>query len=286
VRSRDVNDEPIRWWNDHQLNWNAIFPPLPNGKFFVDKLRSMQGDAPKSFIRIREHLDGRTSGKNSRRRRITRNSNRWPGYIAKVGSKLYPIESITEHLLTRIGQTYGLRMADSHLRIVGNQVRFLSRYFLSRDESLYHGIDLFKSHLDSEMVEEIAQRRIEQEFYTFQTVCTAVEERFPGSFDEIIGDLVEMLTVDALVGNNDRHPANWGVITPTRGQKSPRFSPVFDTARALFWNVIDRNVQAILRERQRFDSYVRRSVPQIGWDHCERVGHFELIHNIHAGYPN
>jgi hypothetical protein len=40
------------------------------------------------------------------------------------------------------------------------------------------------------------------------------------------------------------------------------------------------------QQRQRFDSYVRRSVPQIGWDHCERVGHFELIHNIHAGYPN
>ena len=123
VRSRM---KPIRAYSDRQLDWHTILPHLPDGRFYIDSKLSMQGDAPKSFIRIREHLDGRDSGKNSRRRRITQKRKRWPGYIAKVGSKMYPAESITEQLLTRLGQLYGLKVADSHLRIVGNQFAFLA----------------------------------------------------------------------------------------------------------------------------------------------------------------
>ena len=111
--------------------------------------------------------------------RITKRSSRWPGYIAKVGSKWYPIESITEQIITRLGQLLGVRIADSHLRIVGTQVRFLSRYFLKKGESLFHGIDLFKMHLSDEgFVDEIAEAREEQSFYTFQTVLRAVEDIF------------------------------------------------------------------------------------------------------------
>ena len=67
--------------------------------------------------------------------------------------------------------------------------------------------------------------REEQCFYTFQTVCTAVEERFPKNVDKIMNGMVEMLTFDALVGNNDRHPANWGVITPrTTGRTAQVFA--------------------------------------------------------------
>lgn len=45
-----------------------------------------------------------------------------------------------------------------------------------------------------------------------------------------------MLVFDAIVGNNDRHFYNWGVIVDLKGMKPPRFSPVYDTARGLFWN--------------------------------------------------
>jgi hypothetical protein len=230
-------------------------------------------------------VDGRTSGKNGRRRRLSRRRSKWPGYIAKVGSKWYPIESITEQLLTRIGQVYGVRIADSQLRIVGSQVRFLSRYFLRRGESLFHGIDLFREYLgDEEIVNDIAECREEQHFYTFQTVLEAVKNTFPDQVAGIMSGMVEMLTFDALVGNNDRHPLNWGVITPTSGPKPPRFSPVFDTARALFWNLDEKTVRSILASDTRLLGYIDRSRPQIGWDQCSRVGHFELIRKIFGCY--
>jgi hypothetical protein len=175
---------------------------------------SIHGDAPKSFLRIKEYVEGRPRGKPSR----------WPAYIAKVGSKFYPIESITEHLLTRLGQLAAVRIADSRLLMVAGQVRFLSKYFLQRNESLVHGIEIFKDHLDVEMVEQIAKRRAEQEFYTFQTVSAAIAEKFPRHRQEIMAAFVEMLAFDALVGNNDRHPANWGVIVPIQQGMPPRFS--------------------------------------------------------------
>ena len=36
---------------------------------------------------------------------------------------------------------------------------------------------------------------------------------------------VEMLTFDALIGHNDRHPYNWGVIVPLRKDRALRFAP-------------------------------------------------------------
>jgi HipA-like C-terminal domain len=285
VRVQDIPLEEVRYIADFQREWHTLFNGLTDGEFYVDATVSIQGDAPKSFIRIREHTDGRRSGKRSRRRRLTWRKSRWPAYIAKVGSKWYPVESITEHLITRIGQVYGLRIADSQIRMIGKQVRFLSRYFLrKRDQSLYHGIEMFKSHLDSDLVEEIARTRREQEFYTFQTVCRAVNDTFPSHVDNIMRGMVEMLTFDALVGNNDRHALNWGVVTAAKNDEPPRFSPVFDTARALFWNASEPRIRQLLSDKAMMDGYVRRSAPQIGWDNQDSIGHFDLIKNIYREY--
>lgn len=83
---------------------------------------SIPGDAPKDFIRDSKHRPGHRT----RRQRFER-------YIAKVGSRFYPNESITDQLLTRIGQSFGLSIADSKLRLIDGQVRFLSRYFLDKN---------------------------------------------------------------------------------------------------------------------------------------------------------
>jgi hypothetical protein len=137
----------------------------------------------------------------------------------------------------------------------------------------------------ADIVDQIAEARREQEFYSIQTVRVAVEEKFPRNVDDIMRGIVEMLTFDALVGNIDRHPLNWGVITSANVSRSPRFSPVFDTARALFWNIADRTIIQILLNQQMFDKYIRKTFPQIGWDRQTNLGHFDLIRNIQRDYP-
>ncbi|MFM9949317.1 MAG: hypothetical protein ACKV1O_15375 [Saprospiraceae bacterium] len=66
---------------------------------------AISGEAPKDFIRVYEY--GRTHRKN---RPIT-----WTPYIAKVARKWYPNESITEHLLNRLGFALGATVANSRL---------------------------------------------------------------------------------------------------------------------------------------------------------------------------
>src|SRR5690349_8608814 len=120
-RSARVPPSKVKYHADHQQNWGALVEPLPRGRHTIADAATMlwiPGDAPKNFIRIREYDQGI--------RRPTHPISRWVGYIAKVGSKWYPIESITEHLLTRIGEVLGVRVAQSQLRMVGGQVRFLS----------------------------------------------------------------------------------------------------------------------------------------------------------------
>src|SRR5205085_5164216 len=129
----------------------------------------VSGDAPKDFLLIYNH------GRKNKAR-----MHEWPAYIAKVGHKLYPNESITEHLLTRIGQVLGMEMARSRLMWVRGQLRFLSEYFLREGEMLVHGAEIFAGYLaDKDFVEEVGEDRREREIFTFQVVDDSVLNRFP-----------------------------------------------------------------------------------------------------------
>lgn len=115
---------------------------------------SLIGEAPKELVHIYEY--GRANKKNRQR---------WPKHIAKVGHKLYANESITEQLFTRIGETAGFNVAESKLLVFSGQLRFLSKYFLKKNQRLMHGAEIFMAHLeDREFVNEIHQK--EKNLYT------------------------------------------------------------------------------------------------------------------------
>jgi hypothetical protein len=58
---------------------------------------SIAGDAPKDFIKVYEYEKVRKTSPHL-----------WTPYIAKVGHKWYPIESITEYLMNRTGEVLGM----------------------------------------------------------------------------------------------------------------------------------------------------------------------------------
>lgn len=269
--------EPIKYLSDYQRNWAGLIPAIKRDRYHVESTStlSIHGDAPKCFLLVKES----TPGKHIRWKV------NWTKFIAKVGSKWYPVESITEQIITRIGQCFGFDVADSRLCNVGRQVRFLSRYFLRGQESLTHGIEIFREELGHEMVEEIADKRLEREFYTFSTVLDSIHRAYPIEQDEIIPAFIKMLLFDAIIGNNDRHPANWGVITSAKQSIRSRFSPIFDTARGLFWNMDEQGVRTRLNDPKSLESYVQRSKPLIGWDGEKELDHFTLIQRIIQNYP-
>ena len=267
IRQKKSYRKEIKYHSDFQLDWIKLIPALKNYTLERVDFLSITGDAPKDFITDSEYRPGHRSRRQ-----------RQESYIAKVGSKFYPNESITEHLVTRIGEIYGLRIAESKLRLIDGQVRFMSKYFLNRqDEQLTHGAEIYELCLGKENYAEIASKKAERDFFTFQMTCEAISDAFPGYMERIVAGYVEMLTFDALIGHNDRHPYNWGVIVPIRKARAPRFSPVYDTARALFWNKPEYSVRQMLTDARQLESYVNKCTPQIGWDGEQRVDFFRLI---------
>lgn len=250
-------------------NWRSVIPPLRPGRHVVVTDRSIIGDAPKSFVRVYEYESG---GRDR--------PSRWPAYIAKVGHKWYPCESITEQLMTRLGQAMGLRMADSRLMRSGDQIRFMSRYFLREKESLVHGAEILEQHLgDEAFVDQVQEERLETELFTFSVLCTAVRAVFPDQAEAILNEFVRMIGFDAIVGNQDRHLYNWGVVVHAEGRRPPRFSPIFDTARGLFWNTSDQGLVKY-RSDQSLATYVQRGCPLIGVDGTTEPNHFDLVDHV------
>lgn len=233
----------------------------------------VSGDAPKDFIRVYEYGEGVFRSK----------KNSWPMYIAKVGHKWYPVESITEHLLNRIGEVIGMQMAASRIVMIGNQLRFLSRYFLKKDESLVHGAEIFAGYIGNKhLAEFIENLGLARTFFTFQFAEKAIISVFPHHAENILQDFVKMLVFDAITGNNDRHFYNWGVITHAKDKREPCFSPIYDTARGLFWNDSEDKIKGYLKDKKqlpgRLKKYAEGSRPKTGWEGMTgNINHFELV---------
>ena len=280
--AQQLTREEIRKFSGFEITPGAA-PILP-GKNYIVEDRGITGDAPKDFIRMRPPgIAGQDAP-----------SDTWPAYIAKLGHKCYPSESITEHLLTRIGQLLGLNMAVSSLVSADGQVRFLSRYFLRDEQSLDHGADIFDKYLTKREGLTSAKKRSGDnwDWVTFQFVCEAIQSEYPDQANDILVAYVRMLAFDAIVGNNDRHHYNWGVVVHKNDTHEPYFAPVYDTARALLWNHAETELQTIEQDTDPkrlpafLDRYIRNSRPMTGWEGKSNLDHFALIRNIHQDYPD
>jgi hypothetical protein len=269
---KSVKVENYTGWSP--TSWSKI-PVLKRKYFAVDHSLESTGDAPKEFIRIYRYEAGKKKSRPCK----------WPLYIAKTGQKWYPNESITEHLLTRIGQAFSFETADSSLFRISNQLRFLSKHFHSRKEELVHGAEIYYGYMeDKEFIDQIETERRARTFFTLQFTEAAIKRIYPDDFKEIMEKFVEMVLFDAIVGNNDRHFYNWGVIQSIDGSTKPRFSPIYDTARGLLWNTKEEKVVSLHRNKSSWESfrirYLRESKPKIGWDGVEDLNHFDLLERI------
>lgn len=244
--------------------------------YFIIPDMAISGDAPKDFICYYHYGAGQKS-----------NPKTWPRFIAKHGDKHYPIEAITEYLLNRIGEEFGFNMAASELAWIGGQIRFLSKYFLDKPKQqlLDHGADLYAGYLnDRNFVEEIEKRHKAPEFFTVQFTQETLKYFFPNDYETLMMEFIKLLVLDALVGNNDRHFYNWGIIRHLQSNTLPIFSPIYDTARGLYWNVHEDKINAIIDNKDVLKSYLKKycetSSPKIGWDGIKQLNHFQLVEHL------
>jgi len=237
---------------------------------------ALDGDAPKQFIQA--YFFEENSGVRKA------NPKTWHKYIAKTAEKWYPHESVIEYMLNRIGETMGLKMNEIKLVRANGQIRFLSKYFLNKNEKLVHGAEICGEHIgDMDMAETIAKDRdTARELFTFEFIKEAIQSIFPDSCESLLCELVKMVSFDAIVGNNDRHFYNWGIIdTKKRIKRTLQFAPLYDTARGLLWNLSDENIVKYLELHEaggkRVKNYVDNAYPRISIEENVEANHFDLI---------
>ena len=249
-------------------------PSISKKHYRIIKDVSVGGDAPKELLRVYEYEYGIKRAEKPKS---------WPIYIVKTGHKWYPFESITEHLLNRIGQILGLNMAESRLTFINGQVRFMSRLFLNTsNQMLVHGADIYSGYLgDREFVEEIEEKQLARQFFTLTFTHDALKHMYPHQAEDIFMEFARMLIFDAIVGNNDRHFYNWGILKHLKDNHQPRFSPIYDTARALFWNRDESHFEKFQKDSsartKMIINYVKKSRPKTGIENNDDANHHDLI---------
>jgi hypothetical protein len=275
VKSQKIGSSRVLRRLTNDVNLSEV--PHIEGQYEVlgaDAL-SLIGDAPKSFVVFPTE------------RPYAR------AFIAKGPRKHGPRECVTEYLIACIGRELPLRVAEGSLAIlpggskVEPDIRFLSRYFLRPElgEGLVHGVELVAERFDLDvdtMLSEIPRGK-EVDFYTMDLIEEVLRKtgRHPVEAKALLDGFIRMLAFDSLVGANDRHPRNWGVIRSAIDASRPLlYAPVFDTARGLFWNYSDKQLESEAGPG-RLDSFIERyadkSSPQIGVPGQRRPNHFDLL---------
>lgn len=149
---------------------------------------------------------------------------------------------------------------------------------------LIHGAEIFAGYVgDLDFIEKIEVEKMARDFFTLQFVEKSVNTLFTYQKDEIMHNFVKMLLFDALVGNNDRHFYNWGVIRSINHKFQPYFAPIYDTARGLFWNDNDAKLENQYQNNKLayVRKYCKNSRPKIGWEGEMNINHFKLVKYIY-----
>ena len=240
---------------------------------------TLDGDAPKQYIKAYFYF------KNCPRKS---NPKSWDGYYAKFGSKSYPHESVVEFAINKIGEALGLKMNETKLVVANGQIRFLSKDFIRPGKRLIHGTEILAEYFEDKVfVEQVNKdRRTRREFFTFDEVENAIHHVYEEEAKSILHNLVQLITFDAIVGNNDRHFYNWGVIGDTRRntEQSVEFAPIYDSARGLLWNLGEKEVKRLynqsLTDHSFIEGYCNKSKPRFSFSDNTNANHFELISHL------
>lgn len=269
-------EEYIQYSGDFKFN---KIPLLKKAHYYVIPI-SLDGDAPKEYVKAYFY------GKNCPRKNKPKS---WPGYYVKFGSKSYPHESLTEFCINKIGDALGLKMNETCLAVINGQIRFLSKDFIiPGKKKLIHGVEILHEYFeDKEFIDEINKdRKKRRELLTFDVIENAFYHVHPKQAKKLLLELVKLITFDAIVGNNDRHFYNWGIIGNIRvdDNKKVEFTPIYDTARALLWNTVEEKLKMmysqVLNGSDQLDAFINRSKPRFSYEGNPKANHFELINYL------
>jgi hypothetical protein len=146
-------------------------------------------------------------------------------------------EDWAEKLASHIAVLVGVPSAQVELAVCAGRIGCASRTFVEEGENLLHGNEILAGQI-------IGYDRGKQQHHsdhTLRNIVSAVQQMLPEPVmhDRVLRTLAGYMTLDALIGNTDRHHENWGFVMRFDQEKDGAFgvrlrvAPSFDHASSL-----------------------------------------------------
>lgn len=192
-------------------------------------------------------------------------------YLFKV-----PREGTGEHwaefIASQLGQRLGINVVNATLAIHKNVLGTISPNFVQRSkgEAFSEGGDLLYSFLDNNF------DRYSLIQYNFPNVIQTL------SSYGLEQNFITIPVFDAIIGNQDRHCDNWGIITTG---SEYRLTPIYDNGSSLGFNLQEDKIQQMLKSDDMFKGYISRGRSLIGLPPKKKPKYLDLLSYIDLHFP-
>ncbi len=177
---------------------------------------------------------------------------------------------ISEYLGSHIYELLGFRVQDTYLGLYNGEEVVACKNFITNDCQFVPFNDVGESTLEQD--KEIYQ-------YSYDDIMQMLADNTKlTNVRETIATFWDMYVVDALIGNFDRHGANWGFL-----KKNNKYSlaPIFDNGSSLYPNLVEEDMmrQIMDSEQSTNDRIYKYPTSQVKLN-GEKSSYFEVINSL------
>jgi hypothetical protein len=179
-------------------------------------------------------------------------------------------EDWAEKISAELAGLLGLQHAIIELATFLDKRGSASPTFVPKDADLIHGNEILAGHI----LGYDAAKKFGQSDHTFGRIVTAFYNIFAEGPErtEALTMLAGYLTLDAIIGNVDRHHENWAILRSiSAGTPTLRIAPTFDHASSLGRELRDEKRKNLLNQK-RVGEYVGKGAGAIYWRETDSKG--------------
>ncbi|GAO30456.1 hypothetical protein [Geofilum rubicundum] len=223
----------------------------------------------------------------------------------------YKHEFWSEIIASEVGDLLGFNMLKYDIAYRNGEIGCLSKSMVNEGQNeLTEGMSYLTGYDSNYNPED----KLSKKLYTFHFIQKALEHFDLGQY---IKDILEIIVLDSIIGNGDRHQENWGIITEynkaitdhkanTKSGKSKifnkvqsaisrassskklqkkasRFSQIYDSGSCLGRELSEEKIKIMLADETMLRAYINKGSSEIHW-HGRKLSHFELVKQLQNEY--